>query len=299
MLSCAFVTAEQAQEYFDRSTDYYTKNETDYDRWHGTLAETLGLKGKLSELSKTQFDKILDGISSSGRTRAGLDCTFSAPKSVSLAMAKDEVTRNEIITCHQDAVKRLADKIEIEYLQTRSNGETFLSRNAVMAEFMHTMARPTKSNNDIPDLDLHSHLVILNETFADGKNLSCEYEKLMDKSVIKELGLVYRQELAKELQLKGYELEVTDSRQGFFELKNFDRETVLDFSNRRKEILQTAREHGLDMQTATIFSRQKKDEGMVNFDDILELTKREIFDSGKLFCRAGKTSPKLFADFSR
>ena len=197
-------------------------------------------------------------------------------------MAKDEVTRNEIIACHQSAVKKLADKIEMEYLQTRSNGKTFLSRNGIMAEFMHTMARPTKSNDDIPDLDLHSHLVILNETFADGKNLSCEYEKLMDKSVIKELGLVYRQELAKNLQSKGYELEVTDSRQGFFELKGFDRETVMDFSNRRKEILQTAREHGLDMQTATIFSRLKKDEGKTNFDEILELTKREIFDSGKI-----------------
>ena len=135
MLSCAFVTAEQAQTYFERSTNYYTKNMADYDRWHGTLAETLGLNGKFSELSKTQFDMLLDDISSSGRTRAGLDCTFSAPKSVSLAMAKDDVTRNEIISCHQAAVKRLADKIEIEYLQTRSNGETFLSRNAVMAEF--------------------------------------------------------------------------------------------------------------------------------------------------------------------
>ena len=280
MLSCSFVTAEQAEKYFEHTQDYYTKNMTNYDRWHGTLAKAYGLEG---ELSKEQFDEVLKDISNHGRSRAGLDCTFSAPKSVSLATAKDEETRRDMINAHQEAVKRIADKIEMEILQTRSNGKTFLSRNAMMAEFMHTMARPTESKDKQPDLDLHSHLVVLNKTTADGKDLYVEFEKILDHDKIKEYGLMYRQELAKELQSKGYELEITDSRQGFFELKGFDRDTVLEYSNRRKEILQAVEEHNItDMQKANQYTRLTKDEGKADYDEVLEQTKKDLFDTGKI-----------------
>ena len=280
MLSCSFVTAEQAEKYFEHTQDYYTKNMTNYDRWHGTLAKAYGLEG---ELSKEQFDEVLKDISNHGRSRAGLDCTFSAPKSVSLATAKDEETRQDMIQAHQEAVKRIADKIEMEILQTRNNGKTFLSRNAMMAEFMHTMARPTESKDKQPDLDLHSHLVVLNKTTADGKDLYVEFEKILDHDKIKEYGLMYRQELAKELQSKGYELEITDSRQGFFELKGFDRETVMEYSNRRKEILKAVEEHNItDMQKANQYTRLTKDEGRADYDEVLEQTKKDLFDTGKI-----------------
>ena len=280
MMSCNFVTSEQAESYFDHTKDYYTKNQTNYDRWHGTLAEAYGLNG---ELSKEQFDRVLESIDNAGRKRAGLDCTFSAPKSVSLATAKDEQTRLDMITSHQAAVARAADRIEMELLQTRSNGRTFFPRNAIMAEFLHTTARPTEKNNFVSDLDLHSHLIILNKTTADGKDLALEYGKVDKKEMIKELGLVYRQELAKELQSKGYELEITDSRQGFFEIKGFDRETVMEYSNRRKEIMEAAQEHGItDMQKANQYSRNKKETGAAEYDEILEQTKKDLFDSGKI-----------------
>jgi len=280
MMTCSFVSREQAEKYFEHTRDYYTKNQTNNDRWHGVLAEAYGLEG---ELSKEQFDEVLKNISANGRKRAGLDCTFSAPKTVSLAMAKDEQTRHEMIEAHQKAVTRVAKMIELELMQTRRDGKTFLSRNGIMAEFMHTMARPTKNKKEVPDLDLHSHLVLLNETVADYKNLSVEYGKIIEAEKIKELGLVYRQELAKELQAKGYELEVTDRRQGFFELKGIDRETVLKYSSRRHEILKMAQEHGIrDMQKANKYSRQKKEEGRADYDEVLKITKRDLFDSGKI-----------------
>ena len=280
MLSCSFVTAGQAEKYFEHTQDYYTKNMTNYDKWHGTLAEAYGLKG---ELSKEQFDELLKDITNNGRKRAGLDCTFSAPKSVSLATAKDESTRLDMIQAHQEAVRRIADKIEIELLQTRTDGKTIFSRNAIMGEFLHTMARPTESKDKIPDLDLHSHLVIMNKTTADGKDLAVDYEKILDHDKIKEYGLIYRQELAKELQAKGYVLEITDSRQGFFELKGFDRDTVMEYSSRRKEILKTADEHNMnDMQKANQYSRLTKDEGKADYDAVLEQTKTDLFDTGKI-----------------
>ena len=280
MMSCSFVTAAQAENYFEHTKDYYTKNQTNYDRWHGTLAAAYGLKG---ELSKEQFDQVLETINNAGRKRAGLDCTFSVPKSVSLATAKDEQTRADMIASHQTAVKRAVERIEMELLQTRSNGKTFLSRNAIIAEFLHTTARPTEKNNFVPDLDLHSHCVILNKTTADGKDLAQEFGKVNAKEMIKELGLTYRQELARELQVKGYVLEITDSRQGFFELKGFDRETVMEYSNRRQEMLEVAQEHGItDLQKANQYSRRKKEAGAAEYEEILEQTKKDLFDSGKI-----------------
>lgn len=280
MMSCNFVTAAQAESYFEHTKDYYTKNQTNFDRWHGTLAEAYGLKG---ELSKEQFDEVLKSIDEAGRKRAGLDCTFSAPKSVSLATAKDEQTRLDMIESHQAAVKKVIEKIEMEHLLTRSNGKTFNSRNAMVAEFMHTTARPTEKNNFVSDLDLHSHCIFLNKTTADGKDLAQEFGNVNTKEMIKELGLTYRQELAKELQGKGYELEITDSRQGFFEIKGFDRETILEYSSRRQEILEAAQEHGItDMQKANQYSRNKKEAGAAEYEEILEQTKKDLFDSGKI-----------------
>ena len=280
MMSSRFTTSAKAESYFERTKDYYTKNQTNYDRWHGILAEAYGLTG---ELSKEQFDQMLEYIDQSGRKRAGLDCTFSAPKSVSLAMAKDEATRQDMLEAHQEAVKRLANKIEMELLQTRSNGKTFLSRNAVMAEFMHTTARPTKKNNFVPDLQLHSHLIVMNKTIGDGKDLAQEYGKITSKDMIKELGLVYRQEIARELQNKGYVLEVTDRHKGYWDIKGFDRETIMEYSNRRHEILKVAEKHGItDMQKANQYSRKKKDVGVADYEEILEQTKEELFVSGKI-----------------
>lgn len=280
MMTSNFVTAKQAEKYFEHTRDYYTKNRTNYDRWHGALAEAYGLEG---ELSKEQFDVVLKNITKNSRKRAGLDCTFSAPKSVSLAMAKDERTRQDIIEAHQNAVSKVAKKIEVELLQTRRKGKTFLSRNGIMAEFLHTMARPTRNKSEVSDLDLHSHLIVMNETVADYKNLSVEYGKLTDGETIKELGLVYRQELAKELKSRGYEMEVTDSRQGFFELKGFDRATVLSYSSRRHEILKMAQEYGMtDMQKANRYSRQKKEEGQADYDEVLNIVRKELFESGKI-----------------
>lgn len=280
MMSCNFVTAEQAETYFKHGKDYYTKNQTNYDRWHGSLAKTYGLTG---ELSKEQFDFLLDDISKRGRKRAGLDCTFSVPKSISLAMAKDESTRQDMITAHQNAVSKVIEKIELELLQTRSDGKTIFSRNIIAAEFLHTTARPTKENSNIPDLDLHSHVIFLNKTISDGKDLSVEYGKITSAQMIKNLGLIYRQELAKELKNNGYKLEITDTRNGFFELKNFSRETVLKFSNRRKEILKISHENNLnDMQKANQLTRQKKGEGKANFEEICEQIKQNLFDNGKV-----------------
>ncbi len=279
MMTCHFCTAGKIEDYFDHEQDYYTKSLSNHDRWHGNLAASQGLSG---EVSKGQFDFVVSEMSKNrSKDRVALDCTFSAPKSVSLAISKDEQTKNDMITAHQRAVKKCVDKIEMEYLQTRSNGQTYLSRNAIAAEFLHMTARPTEENNFMPDLDVHSHVAFFNTTYFDGKDLAQEYGKLMRAE--KELGLIYRQELAQELQNMGYQLELTDEKQGFFELKGFDRETILEYSHRRKEILRTAEEHNLKtMEEANLYSRTSKELQRGSYIDIENQTRADLFDSGRI-----------------
>lgn len=286
MMSCHSITAGQAQSYFEHTTDYYTKNQTNYDRWHGNLAKTMGLS---SELSKETFDVAVEEVQKMNRKRAGLDCTFSAPKSVSLALAASPEIRADMIAAHQAAVDRISKHIEMELLQARGREQSQKSYNMLAAEFVHFTARPTKANGYVPDLDLHSHLVILNDTVFDGENKSVDYGKI-EKSV-KESGLVYRGILAEELQKRGYELELTDDKNGFYELKGFDRETVLEYSHRRREVLETAAEHNMsDMQKANKFSKSSKEKATISEEELIEQTKKDLFDTKKITVQKKKGS---------
>ena len=117
MLSCAKLTAAQAGSYFEKEKDYYTKHQSNYDRWHGALGKARGFEG---EVSKEQFDSYLDFIKSQGRETAAVDMTFSASKSVSLTMARSEADRENMIRAHQKAVDKVAHHIE-QMIYTRSN----------------------------------------------------------------------------------------------------------------------------------------------------------------------------------
>ncbi len=276
MLSCSKISFNQANTYFDHAEEYYTKNLSCYDRWHGLCAKSNGLKG---DLSPEEFKCVVGHIQKySQREYPGIDCTFSAPKSVSLAMAYNETTKADMIRAHQQAVEKIVSKIEIEYMQTRHKKKIVKTMNMQAAEFVHLMARPTKANNYVPDLDLHSHLVIMNTTMYQGQNLAADFRKLLDNGSIKSLGLEYRQELAKELQDMGYQLELTDARNGFFELSGFSRDIIESYSHRRQEVLKTANEKNIsDMQEATRISKVAKERGEAGFVDVCEAVKKDLF----------------------
>ena len=99
------------------------------------------------------------------------------------------------------------------------------------------------------------------------------------------LGLIYRQELAHELLAAGYELEITNSREGYFELKGFDRETVMEHSTRRQEILAEAERQGAmtaqGKMLANLATRKAKDKS-VRYEDVLAEVKQSLYDTGKI-----------------
>ena len=205
-----------------------------------------------------------------------LRLTASAPKSVSLALAESDERREELIRIHQIAVERVLTEIEKNHLRTRSNGKKLSARNMACGEFVHFLNR----NNE---LDLHSHCVILNQTDTDGKILALDFDKLLEHQ--KMLGLIYRQELAHELLAAGYELEITNSREGYFELKGFDRETVMAHSTRRQEILAEASRQGAmtaqGKMLANLATRKAKDKS-VRYEDVLAEVKQSLYDTGKI-----------------
>lgn len=267
-----------AKDYFEHDENYYIKNQTNYDKWHGSLAKTIGSDG---EVSKEQFDNLMDSIAEAKRIRGGLDCPFSAPKSCALALAADEKTRADMIAAHQSAMAKIAARIEQEYII--ADGYHGLSRNMVAAEFVHLTARPTETNNFIPDLDLHSHLVIANATYFDGKIRAVNFEKILHN--YHTLGLEYRRELAAELQARGYELELTDPQQGFFELAGFDRQTIEKYSNRSNEIQEYKEAHpDATDQQAKQLSKSAKDKATRNYEELCDEVREDLF-RGKIQIR--------------
>ena len=276
MLNCKPINGGMSPEYYAKD-GYYTRTNTEHDRWEGTLAKAMGLEG---QVTKEQFEALHDKLVEHGRDKCiAFDCSFSAPKSVSLAMAESQETRKEIQKLHQESISRAVKHIEENYIKTRitKDGHTHEVKtgNCCAAEFEHY----TNRNND---LDLHTHVVIENMTVHNGKIYSVDFRGLMNEQ--KEVGLVYRQYLAQALQREGYELEITDRKHGFFELKGFNREVIMGHSTRRQEILAELEKSGgttaKDAQAAALKTRQNKTS--IDLEKNYEEINKELFQSGKV-----------------
>ena len=126
MLSLTVISANQGETYYT-AENYYTSEENQaHSSWWGQGTKSLGLSG---QVQGGDFKNLLHGSHPQGhqtlsgrkidleRHRAGLDLTFSAPKSISLAAL---VGGNEAIEqAHRTAVARTLAIIEDRYAQTR------------------------------------------------------------------------------------------------------------------------------------------------------------------------------------
>lgn len=96
MFKATVISPQQAEHYY-RQENYYSEEESQQNsQWYGQGAESLGLKG---HVKSSDFSGLLHGELPNGekfrkrppthseyKERAGVDLTFSAPKSVSLAV---------------------------------------------------------------------------------------------------------------------------------------------------------------------------------------------------------------------
>lgn len=144
--------------------------------------------------------------------RAGNDCTFSAPKSVSIAYVSGVEGIKE---AHDAAVESVARHLEKHNSFYRAP-DGLQHGKLVAARFDHATSR-----NIAPQL--HSHLFVLNIVQApDGSWRANEPKGIYQD--LKSLGLLYRVELARELEARGFGIEIRDRSRMFFELKGVNPE---------------------------------------------------------------------------
>lgn len=220
--------------------DYYTAEQK--GQWHGELARELGLHG---EVKDGDLSKILDGyhpqtgeaLASNAGTEKhapGWDCTFSAPKSVSLEWAFNPAARADIEAAQQRAAGKALDYLSANAITNRDRAGEHAGQPAgkiIAATFQHGASREG-------DPQLHTHCALANVIQRpDGTFAAADLDTRWKMAA----GAVYRAELASEMQLLGYSVERDGTS---FRLSNADKQKEAEFSKRAEQIRAQAKETG-------------------------------------------------------
>lgn len=231
MLSISNVqNTKAAAEYYEVKDDYYTGAGTEAaGKWSGVGAASLGLQGSIKH---EQFTELLSGKLPNGKSihraasghRAGVDLTFSAPKTVSVMGLLGGDGR--VVEAHARAVDK-AIRVAEERAGFRLTSDEVTthqrSGNLVVAQFPHELSRAC-------DPQLHTHCVVINATQrSDGAWRALDNEPLYRAKML--LGAIYRAELANELKALGYGIQLTHT-DGRFELTGFEPQVIKAFSQR-------------------------------------------------------------------
>lgn len=247
-------SAGQAASYYE-ADDYYAEGGFAPSEWFGEAAEALGLSG---EVDRTQFAEMLEGRVAGqqlGTTRdgkiehrPGWDITFSVPKSVSI-MA--EVAGDKrLIAAHAAAVKAALGHVEQHMAATRVRESGEVRReatdNLAIATFRHATSRAQ-------DPQLHTHAVILNATQdKDGNWRSLEPRAFYQLQ--KEIGAIYRQELAHGAAQLGYRIEA--GKDAMFEIAGVPAKVIEALSQRSAAIDARLAERGTSREEASAAEKQ-------------------------------------------
>lgn len=203
-----------------------------------------------------------------------------------MALAKSEETKKDILEAQQKAVKETLEEIE------KNGGFTYrVTNNKVTSDKKADNLLIGKFNHFVNrngELDLHTHCVVFNITEKDGKEYSLNAKEILKKQT--DWGLLFRQKMAKNLQAKGYILNLTDAKKGLFELAGIDRETIEKYSSRRLEILKKMEADGTagsrEAMKANLQTRKTKKQ--VDLDKIYDEVNKEIFANERVKILKGK-----------
>ena len=269
--------AAPTEHYFERD-GYYAKDDAAHhraSRWRGLGAAAPSLRGPVR--SKRFNGMLSDRVPGTdirlGRLRggkhehrAGVDVTFSAPKSVSLeglVYARPR-TRARVVRAHDEAVRATLDFIGRDLLQTRDRDPATRRRPRVPANGMVAATfRHVASRNLDPQL--HTHCVIANMTRnGSGAWRSAEFTALERSRHL--IDAFYRSELRTRLEALGYATVPTSyGGMGSFEIAGYPRALPDAFSTRRREVPAWMAERGREhtparMRQAVLYTRRRKAE---------------------------------------
>lgn len=250
----ALSSAGQAASYYE-ADDYYAEGGLAPSEWFGEAASALGLEG---EVDREQFAALLEGrvdgeqlgTTREGKVehRPGWDITLSAPKSVSI-MA--EVAGDKrLIAAHGAAVKVALAHVENHMAATRVREGGEVQRqatgNLAIATFRHATSRAQ-------DPQLHTHAVVINATQdKDGKWRSLEPRAFYQLQ--KEIGAIYRQELAHGVADLGYCIE--PGKDAMFEIAGVPGKVIEALSQRTAAIDARLAERGTSREDASAAEKQ-------------------------------------------
>ncbi|MCP5386241.1 MAG: relaxase domain-containing protein [Novosphingobium sp.] len=250
----ALSSAGQAASYYE-ADDYCAEGGMAPSEWFGEAAEKLGLSG---EVDREKFAELLEGriagqqlgTTRDGKVehRPGWDITLSAPKSVSI-MA--EVAGDKrLIKAHVAAVKVALAHVEKHMAATRIRQSGEVRRettgNLAIATFRHATSRAQ-------DPQLHTHGVIVNATQdKDGSWRSLEPRAFYQLQ--KEIGAIYRQELAHGVSALGYKIEA--GKDSLFEIAGVPEKAIEALSQRTAAIDARLTERGTSREQASAAEKQ-------------------------------------------
>ncbi|WP_171182149.1 MobF family relaxase, partial [Ruegeria sp. HKCCD8929] len=248
MMSVSIVSAGAAASGYYKEEGYYKADTPEAEKvaqWFGKAAEAAELTGYVDD---ARFTELLDGQSPDGKLmgryvdgerkhRPGLDLTFSASKSASIAalvMGDDRITH-----AHDKAVREAMKIVEERFITTRwqQDGEmhTGPGKGIIAGIFRHDTSRALDPN-------LHSHAVIANMVL----NEKGEYTALRNESVYRNQKLIteiYRSSF--EQQLRELGVETQRGQYGQVELTAIPEAVLEFFSSRSGEIDAYLKEKGL------------------------------------------------------
>jgi conjugative relaxase-like TrwC/TraI family protein len=248
LLSIASLTAGQ-ENYYVR---YYLAEGEPPGVWQGKGAERLGLQG---EVTKEAFKNLCRGFSPDGLTKyvrnagtasrkPGQDCTFSAPKSVSLAgTVSSDRDCVEVQQSHEAGVQAGISYLEQGSVVRYGKDGVFVERaETPFAVFNHLASRAS-------DPQIHSHAVAISiGVTKNGKTYAVDFREFYERKMA--AGALYRAELAYQLKQRlGVELRKVRS---WFEIASVPESLVKNFSKRRLQILRQLGIDGFEKEHETV-----------------------------------------------
>jgi conjugative relaxase-like TrwC/TraI family protein len=270
VLSIAKLAPGQHDYYLDTvargAEEYYAAEGEAPGRWTGRSVRRLGLAG---EVTAEDLGAVLSGrapnggerlVAAQGRSRTpGFDCTFSAPKSVSLlwALGPPEVARH-VREAHAAAVDAALAVLEDEASRARRGRGGLVQVDAegfVAAAFRHRTSRAG-------DPQLHTHVLVANLAYVAGEDRWTALDARPIYAWAKTAGYLYEAQLRAELTRR-LGVEWTQPVRGIAEIARIPKPVLRHFSRRRQQVQAHLAEVGFTSgkaaQVATYATRAAKD----------------------------------------
>ncbi|MDQ4125534.1 MAG: relaxase domain-containing protein, partial [Actinomycetota bacterium] len=245
--------------------DYYAGEDDGDAEWLGTGAGKLGARGAVDEEGLTALLRGRDPIGREQLRRvvreggvSAFDLTFKPPKSVSLLWALGgERVSAETRAAHDSAVRQALGYLEGEACRGRRGKDGVRQVRAegfVAAAFGHRTSRAG-------DPLLHTHVVIGNLARGEDGKWGALDSRLLYRHA-KTAGFLYQAALRAELTER-LGVEWGPVRNGYADLAGVPRDVVEHFSQRRGEVVDHMREHGVHSaraaEVAVLETRRRKE----------------------------------------